>query len=330
MVYYLNIGIVGFGSIGRLILKYAVMRGHRITGVVDIDENILGRDAGDLAGVGKIGVSVSSDLDALVGSDVVIHATTSFLDRAYRQLVELASMGVNIVSTCETLAYPYYRYPVLARSLDEIARRNNIVILGTGINPGFLLDTLVVVLASTYPSIKKIIAKRSLDASRRRESFRRKIGVGEDPAQVSSKLKTGELTGHVGYAESVYLIASAGDLELDNVVEYQEPVVAENDIESHGIRVERGFCRGIRGYAAGFVDGREVIRVELDAVVGGEDYEEILIETTEGVTKWRSTGTPGDVGTVSIVLNVAERTPSLSAGLRLMTELLPFRIRFKV
>jgi 4-hydroxy-tetrahydrodipicolinate reductase len=326
----LRIGIYGFGSIGRLLLKTAIRRGHEVVSVVDIDEGIIGRDAGELAGLGKIGVLVTRDTNTLSEADVVLHATGSYLDKVYPQLVELIEMGLNTVSTCETLAYPYYRYPVLARKLDELAVENGVAVIGTGVNPGFLLDTLVVAISSTSNLIKRIKATRSLDAAKRREPFRKKIGVGEDPLVVREKFKRGELTGHVGYAESVYLIAYAGDLELTKVVEYQEPIVASESIESSGIRVSEGRTKGIMGYGAGYVGDKEVIRLELYAYINAPEYEEVVVEGEEYTLTWRSSGTPGDPGTASVVLSVAEKAHQFTPGLRLMTELLPFKLKFTV
>ncbi|MEM1595530.1 MAG: dihydrodipicolinate reductase [Desulfurococcaceae archaeon] len=326
----LRIGIYGFGSIGRLLAKTALKRNHELIGVVDIDEKIVGRDVGELLGIKKLGITVNKNIESLAEADVVLHATGSYLDKVYSQIASIINLGVNVVSTCETLAYPYYRYPVLARKLDELAEAMGVVVIGTGINPGFLLDSLLVVLSSTLPTVRKIRAIRSLDAAKRRESFRRKIGVGEDPSVVREKIARGELTGHVGYAESIYLIAYAGDLELSHVVEKQEPLVAEEPVESAGIKVDKGLSKGITGYGAGYVGDREVVRIEFHAYVGAPEYEEVTIESDDFNLKWRSTGTPGDIGTASIVLSIAEKINRIPPGLRLMTELLPFKIKFSV
>jgi len=326
----MRVGIYGFGAIGRLITRLLLERGHEIVGVVDIDERILGRDIGEVLGTNKLGVVVSRGVKALEAADVVVHATGSYLDKVYYQLVSVVEMGINVVSTCETLAYPYYRYPVLAKSLDDLARSHGVVVIGTGINPGFVFDTLVALLASSVPVVTWIKAVRSLDAAKRREPFRRKIGVSEKPEVVKEKLTRGEITGHVGYAESVYLIAQSGDLQLTRVEEHQEPIVAEETVESSGIRVEKGLCKGIVGYGVGYVGGREVIRLELHAYVGAPEYEHITIKSRDYSIEWRSTGTPGDLGTAAVVVNTVEKTPYLPPGLRLVTELLPVKVKFEV
>jgi len=326
----MRLGIYGFGSIGRLITKLALERGHEVIGVVDVDENIVGKDIGDLLNLGSLGVRVSRDVLELSDADVVIHATSSYLDKVYNQIKSIIELGISVVSTCETLAFPYYRYPVLALRLDRLARDYGIVVLGTGINPGFIFDTLAVTTAASIPTITKLRVVRSLDVSRRRESLRRKLGVGEHPEVVKRKLESGELSGHVGYAESIYLIALAGDLNLTKVVEYQEPVPAEETIVSEGVRVEKGMNKGIRGYGIGYVGDKEVIRVEFNAYVGAPEYDEIVVESREANIMWRSSGTHGDLGTAAIILNTIEKIHQLPPGLHLITELLPFKIRFLI
>jgi len=323
-----KVGVYGFGAIGRLAAKLALDRGYEVVAAVDIDKRILGKDVGEILGVGTLGVQVTNDVYELGDADVVIHATGSYLDRVFDQIASVVRMGVHVVSTCETLSYPYYRYPVLAKRLDELARAYGSVVIGTGINPGYLLDTLVATIAASVPRVTRVRALRSLDAARRREPFRKKIGIGEDPKLVEARLARGEITGHVGYAESVYLIALAGDLNLTRVVEWQGVIPAEEAVESAGVRVGKGMNKGIVGYGAGYVGDREVIRVEFHAYVGAPEYEEIEVEGKEYSVKWRSTGTPGDLGTVTVALNVAERALYLTPGLHLMTDLLPFKVKF--
>jgi len=323
----LKVGIYGFGAIGRLLAKTALERGHEIVGVVDIDPSLVGRDAGEVLGLGGLGVEISKDPLSLIESDVVLHATGSYLDKVYPQIATLVDMGLDVVSTCETLAYPYYRYPVLARRLEDLALRRGVTVIGTGINPGFLLDTLIIALSAPFNVVKSIRAVRSIDAAKRREPFRRKIGVGEDPRVVEEKLRRGEITGHVGYAESVLLIAEAADLVLSKVVEGQGVVPADRDVESHGIKVSAGRNLGLKGFGAGYVGDREVIRIEFHAYVGAPEFEEITIEGKDYTVAWRSSGTPGDAGTAAVVLSIAEKIQDLGPGLLTMADIVPFKIR---
>ena len=322
----IRVGLYGFGSIARIVAKLAIKRGYEIVGAVDIDPSIVGKDVGELAIGERIGVEVSRDPATLVDADVVIHATASYLDRVYPQIATVVNMGINVVSTCETLAYPFYRYPTLARKLDELARSRGVSVLGTGINPGFLLDTLVIALSSTVDDVVKVVASRYVDAAKRRESFRKKVGIGRPVNEVEEELRKGVITGHVGYAESALLVAEALGLAPTKVVEEQHAVAAESDVESAGIKVLKGMCRGISGYGAVYVGSEEVVRVEFHALVGVEERDEIAIEGREsGKIVWRSSGTPGDVGTAAVVLSLAEKVLEARPGLLTMVDLLPFK-----
>ncbi len=327
----MRIGIYGFGAIGKLLARVALDRGYEIAGVVDIDPNIVGRDISEILGLGeRLGVTVSKDPTALGGAEVVLHATGSYLDKVFPQLVNVIDMGIDVVSTCETLSYPYYRYPVLARKLDELARARAVAVLGTGINPGFLLDTLIITLTAPFNVVKRVKAVRSVDAAKRREPFRKKVGVAEDPKVVEEKLRKGEITGHVGFAESVYLIADAAGIQLTRVEEGQKLVIAESDVESAGIRVAKGMNRGLVGYGAGYVGDKEIIRIEFHAYVGAEEYEEITINGKDYSITWRSTGTPGDMGTAAVVLSIAEKITEYRPGLLTMADLVPFKPNIKI
>ena len=323
----LRLSIYGFGEIGRTLAKVALERGHKIVGAVDVNPDLIGKDVGVLLGSGKLDVRVTDDPgEGLKDCEVVLHATSSYVPKIYDQLVTAIKLGKSVVSTCETLSYPYYRYPVLARRIDELAKSYGVTIIGTGINPGFLLDTLAATISASLPLVKKITARRSLDAAKRRAAFRKKIGIGLDPSEFSRGLSSGRYTGHVGYAESVYLIAEAAGLNLMRVEEGQESVVAEERISSEGVTVEKGRIKGIKGFGIGYVNGVEKIRVEFNAVIGAPEYEEIIVEGEDYTVTWKSSGTPGDLGTASIIVSVAEKIETMPYGLLTMADLLPFRI----
>lgn len=326
----LRVAVYGLGEIGRILARTALRRGHELVGAVDIDPKLLGRDVGEILGVEKMGVEVTEDVEkGLSGCEVVLHATGSYLSAVYGQLVDAIRLGKSVVSTCETLAYPYHRYPVLARRLDDLAKSRGSTVIGSGINPGFLLDTLAVVLSTPLPLLKKIKAKRSLDASKRRRSFIEKIGLGLDPSELLRGLESGRYTGHVGYAESVCIIADAASLNLTRIEEKQEPIVAEDEIRLGDLTIGKGMVRGLRGFAVGYANGVERIRVEFEAAALAPEYEEIVIEGEDHSIAWRSSGTPGDLGTASVILSIAEKLDQMPYGLLTMADLIPFRIRFE-
>lgn len=319
--------VYGLGPIGQLIAKVALERGIELVGAIDIDPSKVGRDVGELIGLkSSIGIRVEGDADKVLNEtkpDVVLHSTGTWLDKVYPQLVKAIRVGADVVSTCETLAWPWYRYPELAELLDNYAKAHGSTVLGAGVNPGFALDVLPAVLTVTLTRLSRVRVVRSLDASRRRYSFQRKIGLGMSLSQFKEALAKGEITAHVGFAESVLLMASMMGIRLDRVEEGQEAIVADRHYETQYFKVEEGQVRGVVGHGSGFVGNNEVIRVELRACIACEDYEEVTLEGEPTVT-WRSSGTPGDPATVAVVVNLAKRIIDAKPGLITLKDLVNY------
>ncbi len=313
--------IYGFGQIGRLIAKSAIKKGFEVVGAVDVNPELVGKKIDEIDGFGELKVGqdaiIKDSLD-FEGADVVFLTTGSFLPDILPQLEECIESGFDVVSSCETLSYPEFRYPELAREINQLAVENDVSVLGAGINPGFLLDFLPVVLSATSVEVKRVRAVRSADALKRRSSFQKKIGLGMEVDEVRKKLGR-ELTGHVGYGESVCLIAEALNIALDDVEEGQEIVVARDDRI-----VEAGKVLGLIGFGSGVKDGEEVIRVEFHAYAGADEYEEIAIDGDNPVV-WRSSGTGGDTGTANVMVNLAKAVVNSDPGLIKISDLIPFR-----
>ena len=316
----MRVVIYGFGQIGRLIAKSAVKKGFEVAGAVDINPELVGKKITELNGFDESKIpsqAIIKDSLDFEDVDVVFLCTGSFIPDILPQLKECIESGFNVVSSCETLSYPEFRYPELASEINHLAIENNVSVLGAGINPGFLLDFLPAVLSATSAEVKKIRAVRSADALKRRSSFQKKIGLGLEVSEVRQKLGK-ELTGHVGYGESVCLIADALNLTLDDVEEGQEIVVAQDNSI-----VEAGKVLGLIGFGSGLRSGEEVIRVEFHAYAGAEEYEEIAIEGDNPVV-WRSSGTKGDTGTANVMVNLARAVVDSKPGLIKISQLIPF------
>ena len=319
----MRFAIYGLGPIGSLISKVAIARGYEPVAAIDIDPSKKGRDLGEIIVISeKLGVEVTGDYRVLyeVKPDLVFHATGTWLSDVYPQIVHSIDSGADVVSTCETLSFPYYRYPELASLIDEYAKTRGVTVLGTGISPGFLLDSLPAFMTTSMALLEKIEAIRSLDASQRRLPFQKKIGVNMEPGEFEKALREGRLTGHVGFAESVLLISTITGLDVDRVEEGQEAVIADEQVTSNGVTVEKGKVVGVRGYGVGFVEDKEVIRVEMRAGIGFSNYEEIRLHGEPEIT-WRSTGTHGDLGTAAVIVNMAPRVLDHQPGLITMADL---------
>lgn len=313
----LKVVVYGFGQIGRVIAESAIRKGFEVVGAVDVNPDLIGKNIGELLGL-DVKAEIKNSLD--FEGDVAFISTGSYVDKVYPQIKDCIERGFNVISTCETLSYPEYRYPELAGEIDDLAKEHGVTVLGAGVNPGFLLDSLLVALSATCVEVEKITAVRSIDALKRRPAFQKKVGVGMDVEDVRRKLESGEITGHVGYAESVLNVCDAMGFEPDTVQEGQEIVVADRDLEG----VEAGKVRGLKGFASAIKDGKEKIRIEFHAYAGAEEYEEIRIEGDNPVV-WRSTGVKGDLGTAAVIVNLAQAVVDCKPGLVKMSDLVPFK-----
>ena len=219
-----NIKVVlyGIGAMGSLIAKEIIRRkGLEIVGAIDVAKDKIGRDLGDLLGLDEsLGVAVSDDADSVLSAadaDVVVHATSSFLKDVYPQIRKIVEHGTCVVSTCEELSYPYISDVKIAEKVDRMAKEHDVTVLGTGINPGFLMDTLAIVLTAVCREIKRIEVRRVMDASTRRIPFQKKIGAGLSVEQFEEMTRRKIITGHVGLKQSIAMIADALGWTLQSI-----------------------------------------------------------------------------------------------------------------
>lgn len=319
--------LYGVGAIGGRIARSLLDRGDaEIVGAIDIAEDKVGKDLGGAVGVeGRLGVTVSDDPDGVLSEakpDVVIHATTSYLREAYPQIAKAVRHGANVVSTCEELSYPYVSEPEIAMRLNQLAKEHGVTVLGTGINPGFLMDTLVITLTGACLRVDRIRVTRVIDAARRRVPFQRKVGVGLTVDEFNERMARKVITGHVGLRQSIGMIADALGWELDGIEEGAvEPVVAQTRMEEGGIRLEAGQVAGLRQQARAIKGGEVVISLEFRAYVGAEEYDSIVIEGLPSIRERIEPCVHGDLGTVALVINSIPKVIESPPGLKTMKDL---------
>lgn len=320
--------LFGVGAMGSRIAKFLLGReGVSIVGAIDVAPEKVGRDLGDVIGLGRtLGVSVSNSPDEVLSMtkpDVVVHATSSFLREVHGQLEKIVGHGVAVVSTCEELTYPFLSEPKLAAALDALAKREKVAVLGTGINPGFLMDTLVITLTAACEDVRRIEVGRRIDAGTRRLPFQKKIGAGLTVEEFNRQVEAKVITGHVGLEQSIGMIAAALGWKLDKITtDPVEPVVAGRSVESDGIKVPAGGVAGLRQRAHGVVRGLDVITLDFQAYLGAEEeHDSITIEGTPNISQRISPCVHGDIGTVALVANSIPRVINASPGLVTMNVL---------
>lgn len=318
----------GIGPIGAEIARIAAAReGIEIVGAVDIDPAKAGQDLGAVIGAGReLGVTVSdnaADLFARVEADVVLHTTGSYLTQVLPQLEQAVDAGLNVVSTCEELAYPIAQYPDIAAALDRRCRARGVTVLGTGVNPGFVMDTLALVLSGVCQEVRAVHCQRVVNASTRRQPLQKKIGSGLTREEFQ-RLVDARQVRHVGLYESVVMIADGLGWTLDEVTETTEPMIAEELVETDYFRVEPGRVTGVNQVGTGWRGGQPAITLSLQMYLGArEPRDAIQIAGTPPVDLVLRGGTHGDRATTALVVNTARRVVAAAPGLITMKDLPP-------
>lgn len=325
-----NIRVIlyGVGAVGSLIAKALLEKqGIKIVGAVDIAEDKLGKDLGEVLELNKkLGVKISKTADSALSktkADIAVHATSSYLEDTYPQIASIVKKGVNVVSTCEELSYPHLTHPRLAKKLDVLAKKHNVTVLGTGINPGFLMDTLVIILTAACQKIEKIEAVRVMNAATRRLPFQKKIGAGLTVKEFKNKIENKEITGHVGLKQSIAMIADTLKWKLEKIVtEPVQPVTAKKTVKSPYITVKAGNVAGLRQKAEGVSKGKKLITLDFQAYIGAEEeYDAITILGVPNVKQKIQPCVHGDLGTVAVITNSIPKVINAPAGLLTMKDL---------
>jgi 4-hydroxy-tetrahydrodipicolinate reductase len=294
-------------------------------GAVDIDEQFIGRDLGEVAGIEhKLGITVSKDLEAILSQTnphFAFLTTSSSLRAVCPQVEKFLLAGINVISTCEELSYPYRKDPILAVKIDKIAKANNARVLSTGVNPGFLMDAWPLFMTGVCQQIDRIRSVRVQDASRRRGPFQRKIGAALAVEEFKALVDAGMIK-HVGLPESVAMIASGLGWEINEITERIEPIISETQIKTEFLLVKPGYTAGIRQIAKGIRSGVELITLEFEASVGShESYDAVYITGIPNMEVIIRGGVHGDIATAAIIVNSVYRVAEAPPGLLTMKDL---------
>lgn len=317
-----KVALYGIGAIGVSLARAALgQKWMEVVGALDRDPQQVGRDLGELIGGGTTGIVVTDKAESLRGAEVVLHTTGSSFKAVYPQLVEIVEAGANIVSSCEELSFPYLQDADLSRELNGLATRKQVTVFGTGVNPGFVMDVLPVVVSGVVSDVRRVAVTRVVDATTRRGPLQKKIGSGMTPGAFEALAQQGKI-GHVGLVESVGLIAHCLGWRLEAVVETLDPVVTEEAIRTEHVQVEAGQVAGLHQTAAGLQGGRRVIEMDLTMRLNAQNArDEVLVEGTPSVRVVIPGGTAGDPATVAALLNAVPRVIEAAPGLLTAREL---------
>jgi len=259
-------------------------------------------------------------------ADVVLCCTDSFTKKAFDRLKFVLEQKINIVSCAEEMSYPKAQSPEEAKKLDEIAKANGVSIIGTGINPGLIMDLLVIIMTGCCESVEHILSKRVNSLSPFGPAVMVEQGIGITKEEFLDGVKTGKLSGHVGFNESISMIADAIGWKVDKIDQSMAPVMTDVDRKAaHGF-AKAGNVAGCSMEASGYRDGKEIIKMEHPQQIEPEqvgiktgDY--VIIKGTPNINMVNSPEVPGGIGTIAMCVNMIPHIINARPGLHTMIDL---------
>ena len=337
--------IWGFGAMGSTMGRMcARINGLEISGVCDMAPDRLGKSVAEVlrqrdAAEGSASeeypayleqLVIGDDIDRVIqesGADIALLATDSFVEKAVPKIEKLVRKGINVVSTAEEMAYPWISHPEISAQMDRLGRKHGVSILGTGINPGFVMDLLVVMLSGVCRGVTGVRAERVNSLSPYGPAVMEEQGVGLAPEDFAAKVRSGELAGHVGFVQSIGMVCDALGWKLDRPVEQSmEPIVSKVERKAPYISIAPGMVAGCDMRASGYVDGKRAleyvhpqqIEPELEGTNTG-DY--ITIEGDPSISLQVKPEIPGGIGTAALCVNMIPQVVKADAGLKTMLDL---------
>ncbi|HOO89383.1 MAG TPA: hypothetical protein PLA74_01035 [Syntrophales bacterium] len=315
----------GLGPIGSATARHITERkGMELVGAVDIDQTKIGRDVGEVIGLASpVGFPVVKELSQVLErteADVVVHTTGSFFDVFESQIIGILKEKLNIVSTAEEMSFPWLAHADAAARIDAAARQAGKTVLGTGVNPGFLMDSLPLNLTAICQRVDRIDVTRRMNASLRRGPFQAKIGSGMTVEDFNAKMETGRM-GHIGLPESMGMVFNTVGRNLVKYESAVEPVVADSPVRTDFFEVQPGQVRGLKQVARGYTSEGEFMTLTFIAALDEKEDGDTILITGKPDLEINLKGTNGDITTVAIVVNAIRRVCEAQPGLVTMRDL---------
>lgn len=329
----IRVAIWGFGAMGSGIAKVLLgKKGVEITGVCDIHPARAGKSIFELLKVergARPDVIVSPDIETVAArgaADICVIATDSFTKKAFPKIKFVVENGINAISTAEEMSYPRAQNPELADEMDRLAKANGVSILGTGINPGLMMDLLAICLTGCMTDVEGVQCRRVNSLSPFGPAVMEEQGVGITVGAFEAGVADGSLAGHVGFAESVGMIAEALGWNVERFEQQMKPIVTSVDRKSPYGFAKAGDVAGVNMTGQAYVDGEvkidmihpQQIEPEMEGTHTG-DY--IVLKGTPEVNMAIRPEVDGGIGTIAMLVNMIPHVINAKPGLKTMLDL---------
>lgn len=217
------------GAIGKSIIT--TIRNNpafELVGCYVFSANKHGKDAGEIAGIGSIGVKASNNIDEIlaISADVVIYAP--MLARV-SEICRILESGKNVVTPA---GFTTIQDPKVEARIQAACEKGKVSFHGSGIHPGFA-DRLALILSAMSRSIEKITIYEIADMSQVNESWEMVKILGFDMTPDEARTNPPSVLTGMGktFYESINLLAKGLHIPIDNYQKSHEFALAKHDIE---------------------------------------------------------------------------------------------------
>ncbi|MDN5343767.1 MAG: 2,4-diaminopentanoate dehydrogenase [Oceanotoga sp.] len=326
-----RVAVWGFGAMGSGIARSILSKYElQLVGVHDMRREYIGKDISDILELEEpTGIKIYDSPMTMIDEtnpDLVVIATHSFVDVVKSQIISVIKKNVNVITIAEEMSHPFYTHTQAALEIDNIARRYGVTVLGTGVNPGFVLDTLIIALTGASLNVKSIKAARINDLSPFGPTVMETQGVGTTVEEFEKGIKDGTIVGHIGFEQSIYMIADAMGWVIDRIEQTREPIVSNVSRETKYVKVEPGMVAGCRHIAKAYMNDELIIELEHPQQIKPELEEVdtgdfIWVKGNPDLSLAIKPEIPGGKGTMAVATNMIPAVIESEAGLMTMADL---------
>ncbi len=328
-----RIAIWGFGAMGSGMAKMILNKqGFDIVGVVDTYEGFVGKSIFSFLNTQNPythDVFIERNIDRILleeSVDLVLLATDSFTKKAFPKIKQIIESGVNVISTAEEMAFPMAKEPELSKEMDYLAKKHNATILGTGVNPGMMMDLLAICISGVMSDVENMKISRINSLSPFGPTVMEEQGVGLTKQSFEDKMAHGEISGHVGFIESTHMIANALGLKVQSFEQNMAPIITSVDRKSKYGFAKANDVAGVDMRSHAILSNQtkidmihpQQIEPEMEGTQTG-DY--IQIEGTPAIHLSNVPEVEGGIGTIAICVNMIPHVINAKPGLKTMIDL---------
>ena len=259
-------------------------------------------------------------------ADIVLLCTDSFTKTAFPRMKYVLEQGINCITSAEEMCYPKAQSPVEAEELDKIAKANGVSILGTGINPGHIMDPLVLMMTGCMVDVEEITSRRVNSLSPFGPVVMEEQGIGISVEEFQKRKADGTMAGHVGFAESTMMMCDALGWKWDQFGQDMEPIVTDVDRKSPYGFAAAGNVAGVA--MKGWVDIDGVRKIDMDhpqqiepEQVGIDTGDYVILDSVPPVNMANKPEIEGGIGTMAMIMNCIPHLINADPGLVTMIDI---------